>query len=124
MPAAGEFLRDLVNVDGASAAKRNLHLVVAQITEENREPGAANRPRMLSDPLEVLILETVLFGWSRRDGDPRDTVLGIDLQSGERVAEEVEPAHRHRRVKPAVHLLRLDTGGNQLSGNAETARRR
>src|SRR6185503_14924490 len=42
----------------------------------------------------------------------------------QRVAQECESSGGHRRVNSAVHLLRVDTGGEQLAGNGVCARSR
>src|SRR5689334_16860611 len=65
--AAAEHFRELVHVDIASAAERDLHLVVTEIAEEQRQSRSTNRSRVLRDSLEVFRLESILLGSARRN---------------------------------------------------------
>src|SRR4029079_3967794 len=77
---------------------------------------------MIGYAFEIFRLEPVLLGRAGRDGDPGNSVFGIDLERRQRIAQEMKTPHRHRRVKASVHLLRLDTRGEELAGHAEAAR--
>src|ERR1700730_14666938 len=57
--ATSELLGKLVHVYVARAPERDLHLVVAQIPEEDGQARTADRARMLRNPLQILRAEAV-----------------------------------------------------------------
>src|SRR5579885_2378738 len=59
--AAAELPRERVHVDVARAAKRDLDLAVPEIAEEERHARAGDRPRVLDDPVEVLLTYIILL---------------------------------------------------------------
>src|SRR5438046_136474 len=67
MPATAELLRELVDVDVAGAAKRNLDLVVPEVAEEERQSRAADRARVLGDSFQILGPQAVLLGGAGSD---------------------------------------------------------
>src|SRR5437764_4755621 len=110
MPAPAELLRELVDIDVASAAKRDLHLVVAEVTEEDRQPRTADRAWMLGDSFQIFGPQTILLRSASSDRDPGYSVFRIDLQGRQRIPQEMQTTNGHRRVEPAIHLFRLDAG--------------
>src|SRR5947209_137777 len=121
---AGELAGELVDIDVASAAEGHLHLLMTEVSEEKRQPRSANRSRVLRDSLEIFRLESVLFGGAGSNGDPGYSVLWIDFQRRQCVAQQMQTTDRHRGIKPPVHLLRLDSRCDQLPGDAEATRSR
>src|SRR6202162_728337 len=69
--ATSELLGKLVHVYIARASERDLHLVVPQVPEEDREARAADRPRMLGNSFQILRPQAVLLGGACRNRDPR-----------------------------------------------------
>src|SRR5687768_12663953 len=80
MPTSAESLREVIDVQGASAAKRHLHLPVAEIAKEDRHPRARDGPRMLGDSVELLRPQRVLLHYAGRQRDPRQTDGLVDLE--------------------------------------------
>src|SRR6476659_8859127 len=95
---------------------------MTEVPEKQRQARSADRTWMLRDPLQILRLEPVLLRCSGCDRNPGDAVLRINLERRQRITQQVETTNRHRCVKPAVHLLGLDSRSDQLSRDAEAAR--
>jgi hypothetical protein len=87
VPTTAEFARELVHVHIAGAAKRHFHFSVAQIAEEQRQPGARDRPGVFGNPIEIFGPEPVVLSRASLHRHPGNSVLRIHFESGEGVAQ-------------------------------------
>src|SRR5687767_8476890 len=65
VPTSAKALREPIDVDGSGAAKRHLHLTVAEVAEEDRHPRPRDGPRVLGDSVELLRSQRVFLHYSR-----------------------------------------------------------
>src|SRR5215813_10036097 len=73
VPATTELPRECVDVHFTGAPKRNLHLAIPEVAEEERHARARDGARVLDDAVEILLAYVVLLERARVHREPGES---------------------------------------------------